>query len=115
MSKRVITTLFDDIDDTPIEDGAGETIVFALDGTSYEIDLSSINATKLRNSLAPFIAAARPKKTARPSSESTNRASASRRLELEAIRLWARSNGYVVSDRGRIAGSIVSAYRETAG
>lgn len=36
---------------------ADETVAFALDGAQYEIDLSSKNATKLRDSLVTFIEA----------------------------------------------------------
>jgi hypothetical protein len=44
MAQRVITQLVDDIDGKEIAEGAGETVSFALDGVSYEIDLSSKNA-----------------------------------------------------------------------
>ena len=44
MAKTVIVKLTDDIDGGD----ADETIQFALDGKSYEIDLSSANASKSR-------------------------------------------------------------------
>jgi hypothetical protein len=53
MVKRVIQELIDDIDGKP----ADESITFALDGTQYEIDLSKKNAQRLRDALAPFLAA----------------------------------------------------------
>ena len=72
--------------------------------------------TKLRESLAQFVAAAR---------RSGGRASGGRRVVARAtsrrgggtdrtadIREWARSNGYTVSDRGRIASNIVEAYEK---
>lgn len=40
MAQRVLTQLVDDIDGTELEDGQGETVTFALDGSNYEIDLS---------------------------------------------------------------------------
>ncbi|HEX9302514.1 MAG TPA: histone-like nucleoid-structuring protein Lsr2, partial [Casimicrobiaceae bacterium] len=43
MAKKVQVTLVDDIDGG----NAVETIGFALDGSSYEIDLSKSNAKKL--------------------------------------------------------------------
>ena len=48
MAQRVEVLLEDDIDGSP----ADETVRFALNGTSYEIDLSSQNAPALRSSLA---------------------------------------------------------------
>jgi len=55
MAKTVIVKLTDDIDG----DDADETVSFALDGRSYEIDLSSKNATRLREAFEPFVAKAR--------------------------------------------------------
>ena len=51
MAKRVHVMLVDDTDGS----NADETVSFALDGVSYEIDLSSHNADKLRNGFAPWI------------------------------------------------------------
>ena len=53
MSARII--LIDDLDGTP----ATETLRFTYDGTPYEIDLSTDNAAKFRDDLAPFITAGR--------------------------------------------------------
>ena len=51
MAKTVIVKLTDDIDGGD----ADETIQFALDGKSYEVDLSTTNASKLRDALKPYI------------------------------------------------------------
>lgn len=51
MAKTVIVKLTDDIDGGD----ADETIQFALDGRSYEVDLSAVNATKLRGALKTYI------------------------------------------------------------
>lgn len=112
MAQKTIVSLIDDLSG----EEADETVRFGLDGAQYEIDLSEKNATKLRESLAPFVGAAR---------RSGGRASGSRRAVARAtsrrgggtdrtadIREWARSNGYTVSDRGRIASNIVEAYEK---
>lgn len=105
MAQRQIVELIDDLDETVIEDGGTQT--FALNGTAYEIDLTLTNAEKLREALAPFIDAARRVRQA-----PTQRSASGRSTEdLNAIRQWARENGYTVSDRGRIAADIVAAYR----
>ena len=51
MAKTVIVKLTDDIDGGD----ADETVHFALDGRSYEIDVSTANAVKLRQALELFI------------------------------------------------------------
>ena len=55
MAKTVIVKLSDDIDGSD----ADETVRFALDGKTYEIDLSASNASKLRGALRPYIEKAR--------------------------------------------------------
>jgi hypothetical protein len=56
MAKKVTVTLVDDFDG---EGAADETVEFGLDGVSYEIDLSSKNAAKLRNELKQWVDAGR--------------------------------------------------------
>jgi hypothetical protein len=51
MAQKVIVQLTDDIDGGE----ADETISFALNGNTYQIDLSAKNAERLRNAFAPFI------------------------------------------------------------
>jgi hypothetical protein len=55
MAEQIIKRLIDDIDGGEAE----ETVQFSLDGVPYEIDLSSANAKKVRDSLAPFVEHAR--------------------------------------------------------
>ena len=55
MAQRVQIILEDDYDGGTAE----ETVSFALDGAEYEIDLSSKNASGLRDALAPWVAHAR--------------------------------------------------------
>src|SRR6202035_3784501 len=51
MAKTVIVKLTDDLDGGD----ADETVHFALDGRTYEIDLSAANAATLRETFKPFI------------------------------------------------------------
>lgn len=74
-------------------DDAAETVTFALDGISYEIDLSSANAAKLRDALKRFAAAAR--KTGGRAKATQRRAAASR--SATEIRAWAPEQGMAVS------------------
>ena len=106
MAQRVVVTLEDDIDGGE----AAETVSFALDGVSYEIDLSEANASKLRDDLASWIGHAR-RAGGRKSTSTARRGGGSRGgRDLSAIREWARKNGHTVSDRGRISADIQAAY-----
>jgi hypothetical protein len=113
MARKVQVILSDDLDDSI---SADETVSFALDGTTYEIDLSEKNANEMRDVLGKYVSAAR-----KVSSRGTRASGAGRsratggggRMDREqagAIREWARKNGHEVSDRGRIPASVVEAY-----
>ena len=110
MAKRVVTALIDDLDGGQAE----RTVEFGLDGMTYSIDLSDENAGKLRTVLDPYLAVASrlgraPRGgTAQPAPA---RPARSNREQNQLIREWALANGYEVSDRGRIASSVVEAYR----
>lgn len=111
MAKRTITQLVDDLDGSE----ATETVAFALDGTSYEIDLNERNAAELREALAPYTAVATPAsgraRGRRTRSTSTSAAGrGTNRQRLADIRTWARQQGHQVSDRGRIPRHIADAY-----
>ncbi|SDR21697.1 histone-like nucleoid-structuring protein Lsr2 [Actinopolyspora saharensis] len=56
MAERIQVELVDDIDGSE----AQQTVTFAMDGVSYEIDLSEQNARKLRELFGPYIKQARP-------------------------------------------------------
>jgi Lsr2 len=104
------TYLTDDIDGS--EDDVS-TIQFALDGTTFEIDLSATNDERLREKLARFIDAATPFKQpkAPPVKPVTKAVSvASTKEQTQAIRDWAKAAGLAVSGRGRIAKTIQDAF-----
>jgi hypothetical protein len=67
MAQSTITYLTDDLDGSD----ADETVRFALDGRSYEIDLNKKNAAALRRALKPYLDAGR---TSRRASRATARA-----------------------------------------
>lgn len=109
MARKTQVILIDDLD----EGQADETVTFGLDGSSYEIDLSSKNAAALREAMARFVGAAhRTGRVPRGAGVAPRGRGAARadREQLQAIREWARRNGHTVSDRGRIPASIIEAY-----
>jgi Lsr2 len=104
--------LIDDLDG----EAADETIEFGIDGKNYEIDLSKANASKLRDALASFVAAARRSGGRRSRSGGASTGPARRpsidREQNQAIREWARKRGMKVSDRGRIPAEVLEAYHK---
>ena len=114
VARKMQITLEDDLTGEALEDGAGDTVTFALDGTSYEIDLSDDNATEMREALSRYTAAARKVSASgrRPAGNGggAKRSGGGGRSDLGAIREWAKTNGHEVSERGRIAGAVVEAY-----
>lgn len=107
MARRVQVVLEDDVDGGD----AAETVSFALDGRSYEIDLNSANAAALREALAPWIAAGRRAGAAPTAGRTPARARTTKRSEDTAdIRRWAVDNGLPVSSRGRISSDLRARY-----
>jgi hypothetical protein len=104
--------LEDDLSGEVLAKGAGETIIFGLDGQTYEIDLSAPNAEQLRAELGRYVAAGR-RVTDRDGRRrrTTGREPAARgRRDTGAVREWARRNGPEVSGRGRIPAAVLAAY-----
>jgi hypothetical protein len=106
MAQRVEVVLVDDVDGGH----ADETVSFALDGVSYEIDLSDKNAKKLRDALAPWTGKGRRSGGGRGGRRRSSSARGAKRTDLASVREWARASGYQVSDRGRISAEIQAAY-----
>jgi hypothetical protein len=119
MAQKVQVILVDDVDGGE----AAETVSFALDGVSYEIDVSDKNANALRDALSPWVGHAR--RVGGRSSGGRSRASSSGgsgrsrgssggggggKHDLSEVRAWARENGYQVSDRGRVSSEVIAAY-----
>ncbi len=102
MAQKVNIILVDDLDGSE----ADETVSFALDGTSYEIDLNEKNAAKLRDALSGYIGHARKVSTTRKRRSAASASGPSAR----ELRDWARSNGYEVSDRGRVPAEVREAF-----
>ena len=87
---------------------AAETVLFALDGARYEIDLSVENANKLRETLSVYIANGR--RAPARGDGTPRRVSRADREQTAAIRAWARANGFEISDKGRIPTTVIDAY-----
>jgi len=95
------------------ENEGSETVSFALDGSSYEIDVCADHAAEIRDAFAGYVGAARRAgrsvAAGRARTARGGRASGDRE-QLQAMREWARKNGFKVSDRGRLSKDVVEAY-----
>jgi hypothetical protein len=109
---QTIQTLF--IDD--LDGGAAEgTVRFALDGTEYEIDLSTAHNDELRKSLEKYVTHARKVGgQARRAARGGGRRGSST-IDTARVREWAKDQGYNIKDRGRVPAEFVAKYQEAAG
>jgi hypothetical protein len=121
MAQKTVVTLVDDLTGEESEDIT--TVEFALDGVTYEIDLDDKNSAGLRDQLAQYVAAARRTGGRRAAGRrrsggggagtGTPRATSPGGYDRETskqIREWARSEGFEVSDRGRVPNNVVEAW-----
>lgn len=108
MARKVQVLLTDDLDGGD----ADETVTFALDGTSYEIDLSAKNSKALRDAFSVYVGhSRRVAKGRRSGVTSGSRSPATTdRAQTQAIREWGRRHGHQVSDRGRVPTAVVEAF-----
>jgi hypothetical protein len=124
VAKKRLWSLVDDFDGSP----AAETVTFALDGATYEIDLSAENAAELRDVLQPWMDAGR---TRGPRTASATRHPGSRTANgrgraaynSTAVREWAASDAgkralktaglKAPAGRGRIGAAVVDAYKSS--
>lgn len=114
MAQKVTVQLVDDLDGSAAE----ETVEFGLDGVSYQIDLSTVNAEKIRGTFADYVRHARRTGNVRgtrriqPTATRSSRSAAVDREQNQAIREWARKRGLKVSERGRISAEVLEAYHQ---
>jgi hypothetical protein len=109
MAQRVSVNLVDDIDGG----SAVETVQFALDGVTYEIDLGKRNAERLRNAMSAYIDSGR--RLVKTTGRGRSRTVVQRRVEVaadpRAVRAWAKANRVTVPERGRIPLAVLDQYR----
>ncbi|MFI7359700.1 Lsr2 family protein [Streptomyces avidinii] len=112
MAQKVQVLLVDDLDGGE----ADETVTFALDGKTYEIDLTTANAEKLRGLLDPYTKGGRRTGGRANAARAKGRGSvATGHPDTAEIRAWAKENNYNVNDRGRVPAEIREAYEKAKG
>jgi len=110
MAQKVQVLLVCDLHDDELE--GTETVSFALDGSSYEIDVCDAHGVQLRDAFASYVGAGRRAGRASAPAQRRPRAAAkgggSNRVA--EIREWGRKNGHQVSERGRLSAGLVAAF-----
>jgi hypothetical protein len=109
MAQRFQVLLVCDLhgDETP----GVETVNFAVDGATYEIDVCEAHGAKLRSAFAPYVAAGR--RAGRGGTAAGRRRRGQRSaggVDPAAVRAWARSHNVKVSERGRISAELLARY-----
>ncbi|HWL37500.1 MAG TPA: Lsr2 family protein [Frankiaceae bacterium] len=112
MAQKVQITMTCDLESS--EKPAQETLTFALDGATYEIDVCDKHAKQFRDVLASFVSAGR-RVSSRAGGRRRRGGGSSDRERTQEIRAWARSKGIKVSERGRLSGDIVAKYEASGG
>jgi Lsr2 len=101
----------DDLDGSP---GAAP-VTFGLEGRTYTIDLAAASLGRLRDALAPFIAAAHTQSSPGARGRRTSRPSNDRGYDLVELREWAAKKKIQVPARGRVPRAIVEQYQAAGG
>ncbi len=109
MAKKSVVQLLDDIDGSL----ATQSVSFAFDGVSYEIDLNDAHAAEIRDAFAPWIA--RAQRIGGRKATRSAAAPAPSGSDAAKIREWARARGIEVSERGRIPAEVRNAYLREMG
>lgn len=108
MAKKTLSKYFSDVSGDEIGDAA-PTLSFALEGTSYELDLTESEKQALRDALAPYVGVARK----RTRVTTRRRSNSSGGPAPKDVREWARDNNVDVPARGRIPASVVEAFENS--
>jgi hypothetical protein len=108
MVQRVQYLILDDLDGS---EGA-ETVLFSVDGTAYEVDLTKEHADEFRAGLDRWIKAGRKARGGKQPAKAGRAAKVAKDSPSDTakIRAWAKEQGMEVSDRGRIPLEVRAAY-----
>ncbi len=122
VAREVTERLIDDLDGG----AAVETVRFAFDGATYEIDLSKRNAGAFRKTLERYVRASRRSTTSprraravstgrRRTATATTSSKPKRNFDIVQLREWASANEVAVPSRGRIPQAVVAQYKAAGG
>jgi hypothetical protein len=112
MAQKIQMLFIDDLDGSQ----AAGTVQFGLDGTAYEIDLSTAHSAELHQALKPYIQRGRKvASSARSATRTRRRGNGVDGLDTTAVRSWAKDQGLAINARGRVPADVVAKYRAATG
>jgi Lsr2 len=106
VAQQIQTLFIDDIDGGEAEG----TVRFGLDGTDFEIDLSSAHSAELREALSAYVTHAR-RVSGSARRATRGHGTARPALDIAKVRVWAKENGFDIKDRGRVPADVVASYQ----
>jgi hypothetical protein len=106
MARTVVTHVTDDIDGSK----DAEEVRFSLNGAEYTIDLAKKNRAALEKVLKPYIDAGTKVTSRRRNARRAGSNPSSTRRDLAEVRVWAKSQGLHVSDRGRVPAAVLEQF-----
>ncbi len=117
MARQVVVQVFCDVCESA---DAASAVEFSVDRSSFEIDLCAEHRSAFTSAMAPYVSrarASRSRSSAAPAASSGAKRTPARRdpSQTEAIRRWAKEQGFAISDRGRIPAHVETAYNERSG
>jgi hypothetical protein len=118
MTRRTVTILGCDLCDDPEEGPEVTTVRFGWANRAYEVDLCKARAEEVKARLSDWARAGRTSgaELAREATPRRKRRSTpTDKAQLEAIRRWAKDNGYHVTDHGRIPQRVADAFQAAHG
>lgn len=117
MARRTIEIFVSDLSGEEIEEDEARTISFAYEGRVYSIDLSTSEGEEFDDAIKPYIDAAQkistPRASRRSSAPAKTAAPTAKRdpAQTQAIRSWARENGWPdLGNRGRVPHQVEEAF-----
>jgi hypothetical protein len=105
MARDTIVQITDDLDGSR----GAEEVSFVYQGVEYRVDLGKKNRAALERILKPYLDAG-TRVTRRTAGRRGTSNTAVAKRDLASVRDWAKAQGIKVSDRGRVARSVLAQY-----
>jgi hypothetical protein len=117
VARRTVTILTCDLCQAPDEAAEVTTLRFGYSGRDYELDVCAAHGEEVRAALSGWARQGRVAGSATPEARARRAGSPVRpdKAQVDAIRRWARDNGYAVTDRGRVPERVMDAFQAAHG
>jgi len=110
----MIPVIKDNLTGELLDEQTAQSVRFAVEGVSYQMDLSEANAKKFYESIKKYTDVADRVAGSQPVARRTTSSTRTDKQTLQDARAWLRENGHEVSDRGRIKTDLMDLYMAAA-